>query len=80
MIRKVTVYETQGQQFRTFQAAVDHREDAVEQFLRTQPGFAEMPSRHRIDFIQAIVDNRKRLIELLSYDDKLVSSNDEDDT
>lgn len=70
MIQSVTVYETKGQQFRTFKKAVDHRENLVEKFLRTRPGFENMPNRDRIKFIQSILDNRNELIDLLTYDDK----------
>ena len=66
-IEELTVYQTNGKQFLTLKAAMDYREDLVEQFLRTVPGFQDIPASKKIAFVDAILQNRKTLAELLDF-------------
>jgi hypothetical protein len=68
MIKQVVVYQTKGRQFPTLEAAQDHRENLIEEFIRSLPGFDTMRARDRITFVQSIIDRRKELLNLLQYD------------
>lgn len=70
MIKAVRVYRTKGQQFERFQDAVDHRENLIDKFLVSLPGYYDMPLRQRTAFMEALLSRRKELIDLLSYDDQ----------
>ncbi len=73
MIHTKTVYVTLGQQFDTLKRAIRCREDAIEEFIRKLPGYREFPAKHTTAFIQAIIDNRHALAELLDYSETLES-------
>ncbi len=77
MIQLVEVYETKDKQFRTMKAAIQHRENLIEEFIRRLPGFNGMPPKDRIKFIQAVIDNRKELTDLFDYD--LLKDTDDDE-
>ena len=68
MIRRVEVYETRGRQFPSLQSAVSYRENEVEAFLRTLPGFQSMPARERVEFVRNIIEQRQRLRDLLDFE------------
>lgn len=67
MIKRVEMFETLGKRFDTLQKAIDHREGLVDEFLRTCPGFADVPSKQRIAFVQHVLDNRDKLRGLLDF-------------
>ncbi len=73
MIHTKTVYVTLGQQFDSLKRAIRCREDAIEEFLRKLPGYREFPAKHTTAFIQAIIDQRRTLAELLDYSETLES-------
>lgn len=67
MIRRVTVYETRGKQFKTADEALAHRFDLIGEFFDKTPGFWQLPLKEHIAFVQSVVDRRKELAELLDY-------------
>jgi hypothetical protein len=70
-IKSRVVYETAGKRFDTFDKAVEHREGMVEELLRKLPGFSDIhPYKKRIEFVQAVLDRRDTIRELLDFDSK----------
>lgn len=69
MIQSVRVYRTKGKQFEQFKAAVNYREDLIDEFLRKLPGYQDMPAKSRIAFMEGILSGRKVLLDLLDYND-----------
>ena len=67
MIKSRVIYETDNKQFETFEKAVSHREGMVEKFFRECPGFYELRLKDRTAFVEKILENRSKLVELLSY-------------
>lgn len=69
MIEAVRVFRTKGKQFERLQQAIDFREELIDKFLTSLPGYYDMPLRSRTAFMEGILGRRKELIDLLSYDD-----------
>lgn len=77
MIRQIEMYETKGKQFVSLKSAVAYREGLIEEFIRKLPGFEDVAAKKRIAFIQAIIDQRKSLIDLLDYETSIKDDNDD---
>jgi len=77
MIKSVVLFETKGKQFPTLKKAIEHRENLIAQFVEKLPGFETISPKGRIKLMQAIIDNRKALIDLFDYNEEL--SEDDDD-
>lgn len=67
MIKSSTVYKTKGKQFDTLKEAIDYRENLIEGFFRDLPGYWIIPPKERAGFIESILSQRKKLIDLLDY-------------
>ena len=65
MIREKVVYETRGKQFDSEEKAIQYRDDLVGEFM-DKVGPLLHP-RDRLVLNKAITENRKVLIDLLSY-------------
>jgi len=79
MIERVTVFQTKGKSFDTFKGAVDHRENLVDEFFSHLPGFYEVPLKKRTEFIQAVLDRRSELKDLLDFNSKRAAGSRVDD-
>lgn len=70
MIRSRLIYETLGQQFDTYEAAKAYREEAINKFLRSLPGYNDIPLKSRIAFMLCLLEHRKEFRKLLDYDEE----------
>lgn len=67
MIEPVEMFRTKGSLFNSLEKAIEYREGLVERFLRKLPGFDTMAAKHRIAFVQEILDKRNELRDLLDF-------------